>query len=63
VEGRLIATENITNKAPGKFIDVSYKIPADLMKQKEKIEVQFVPHVGHRAGPVFTVRTVQAPSN
>jgi len=59
VEGRVIATENITNKAPGKFIDVSYKIPADLMKQKEKIEVQFVPHVGHRAGPVFTVRTIR----
>jgi len=63
VEGRRIATENITNKAPGKFIDVSYKIPADLMKQKEKIEVQFVPHVGHRAGPVFTVRTIRASSH
>jgi DUF1680 family protein len=59
VEGRQIATENIANKAPGKFIDVSYKIPPDMIRQKEKIEVQFVPHVGHRAGPVFTVRTVR----
>ncbi len=58
VEGQKIATENITNKAPGKFIDVSYQIPMELMSRKKKVEVQFVPHEGHRAGPVFTVRTI-----
>jgi DUF1680 family protein len=59
VEDRKIATENITNKAPGRFIDVSYQIPGELLSLNEKIEVQFVPHEGHRAGPVFTVRTVR----
>jgi hypothetical protein len=62
VEDQLIATENITNKAPGKFIDVSYLIPEALLKGKEKVKVQFVPHEGHRAGPVFTVRTIRDPS-
>jgi len=59
VEDRKIATENITNKAPGRFIDVSYQIPGELLSLNEKIEVQFAPHEGHRAGPVFTVRTVR----
>ena len=59
VEDQLIATENITNKAPGKFIDVSYMIPEHLMMHKEKIEVKFIPHEGHRAGPVLTVRTIK----
>ena len=59
VEDRKIATENITNKAPGRFIDVSYQIPGELLNGNEKIEVQFVPHEGHRAGPVFTLRTVR----
>jgi hypothetical protein len=59
VENRKIATENITNKAPGKFIDVAYKIPDELLRGREKIEVQFIPHEGHRAGPVFTVRTIR----
>jgi hypothetical protein len=61
VEDRLIATENITNKAPGRFIDITYKIPEELMNGKKKVMVQFVPHEGHRAGPVFTVRTIRDP--
>jgi hypothetical protein len=59
VEDQVIATENITNKAPGKFIDVSYRIPGELLVKKEKVEVKFLPQVGHRAGPVFTVRTIR----
>jgi len=59
VENQKIATENITNIAPGKFIDVAYAIPGELLNQREKLEVFFVPHEGHRAGPVFTVRTIR----
>ncbi|MDA3878988.1 MAG: glycoside hydrolase family 127 protein [Prolixibacteraceae bacterium] len=59
VENEVIATENISNKAPGKFIDVHYDIPAKLINNKSKIEVKFVPLKGHRAGPVFTVRTIR----
>ena len=59
VDGQRIATENISNKAPGKFIDVSYPVPGEIRGGREKVNVKFVPHEGHRAGPVFTVRTIR----
>jgi hypothetical protein len=54
-----IATENISNKKPGEFIDVTYEIPQNLLVGKSQITVKFLPHEGHRAGPVFGVRTVK----
>lgn len=54
-----IATENISGKKPGEFIDVTYEIPQNLISGKNKITVKFIPHEGHRAGPVFGVRTVK----
>jgi hypothetical protein len=63
VEGQAIARENISNKAPGKFIDIAYAIPEDLIAGKEKIGVKFIPLEGHRAGPVFTVRTLRNPTD
>lgn len=54
-----IATENISNKKPGEFIDIRYDIPQNLLAGKNKITVKFLPHEGHRAGPVFGVRTVK----
>lgn len=59
VEGKKIATENISNKKPGEFIDVVYKIPENLLSNKTKITVKFLPHTGHRAGPVFGIRTIK----
>lgn len=59
VEGETIATENISDKKPGDFIDVLYEIPENLTKGKKEVIVAFMPHVGHRAGPVFSVRTIK----
>ena len=58
VEGEIIATENVSEINMGKFVDVNYDIPQKLIEHKEKIKVEFMPHEGHRAGPVFTVRTI-----
>jgi uncharacterized protein len=58
VDDQCIATENISNKKPGEFIDIAYTIPETLLAGKEKITVKFVPHPGHRAGPVFGIRTL-----
>ncbi len=60
VEGTVIATENITNMAPGKFINVTYDLPENLIDNKSKIKVELLPHDGHRAGPVFAVRTIKS---
>jgi uncharacterized protein len=59
VNDTLIATENISGKKPGEFVDVVYDIPENLLAGKSKITVKFLPHAGHRAGPVFGVRTVK----
>lgn len=59
VDGEIIATENISDKAPGRFIDITYDLPQELVSGKDKIELEFIPHEGHRAGPVFTVRTIR----
>jgi hypothetical protein len=59
VDGQRIATENISNKAPGRFIDVRYQVPEGMLIDKEKVNIKFLPHDGHRAGPVFTVRTIR----
>ncbi len=59
INDKIIATENISNKNPGEFMNVTYEIPQNLISGKTKITVKFLPHNGHRAGPVFGVRTVK----
>lgn len=59
VDGQKIATENIANKKDGQFIDIKYDIPDELTFGKNKITVKFVPHRGHRAGPVFGIRIIK----
>ncbi|MBK7477526.1 MAG: glycoside hydrolase family 127 protein [Haliscomenobacter sp.] len=54
-----IATENISGKKDGEFLDVYYDIPANLIANTGRITVKFQPHEGHRAGPFFYARTVK----
>lgn len=58
VDGQKIATENISGKKDGEFIDVQYNIPAKLIADKKRIVVKFSPHDGHRAGPIFGARII-----
>jgi len=39
--------------------DVQYIIPDEFSLINSKIKVDFIPHLGHRAGPVFSVRTIK----
>jgi hypothetical protein len=59
VNDQKIATENISGKADGQFIDVEYEIPEEITAVNKRITVKFDPHVGHRAGPFFYARTVK----
>lgn len=54
-----IVTENISNMNDGKFETIRYTIPEKLLAGKNKITVTFQSHEGHRAGPVFGVRTIK----
>lgn len=59
IDGQKIATENISGKKDGAFIDVKYNIPESLTLSANKIRVEFKGHVGHRTGPVFGLRTTK----
>lgn len=54
-----LATENISNAKPNEFFYKYYSIPDKLTINGGKIKVKLVPHDGHRAGPVFSVRTMK----
>lgn len=53
-----IDTENLSSIHKGVFLTRSYEIPQQLTKNKNKITIRFEAHNGHRAGPVFGVRTI-----
>lgn len=59
INGKVIATENITNKKDGQFISVQYEIPQEISKGKSKVTVRFEAHPNNMAGPVFGVRTLR----
>lgn len=59
INDQKIATENISGKQDGAFIDVNYDIPAEITSALDKITVKFAPHVGHRSGPFFYARTIR----
>lgn len=58
VEGVKIATEDWKGGKTGKFYDVEYKIPEDLLKNKEKITVKIEANHTKTAGRVFGVRLI-----
>jgi uncharacterized protein len=53
-----VATENISNAKPGEFYTKIYKLPDNQKINGSKLTVRFVPKEGHRAGPVFGIRTL-----
>jgi hypothetical protein len=54
-----LATENISNKRDGQFIQVIYDIPEEITYGKRNVTVTFRAHEGHIAGPVFGIRTIK----
>ena len=59
IDGEKIATENVSGKKDGYFIDVQYDIPEEFTANKSHVTVRFQPHVGHRAGPIFAARMLK----
>jgi uncharacterized protein len=59
VNGKVIATENISNKKDGEFIFGEYPIPQEMTRGKKTVSVKFEAHKGNTAGPVFSLRTVK----
>jgi len=59
INDQKIATENISGKQDGAFIDVIYEIPDAITAVDGTVKVTFMPHTGHRAGPFFLARTIK----
>jgi len=60
IEGVKTATEEWKGGKTGKFYDVEYKIPEDLLKGKEKITIRIEANYGKTAGRVFGARLINA---
>lgn len=58
-DGKVIATENISNKKDGEFITVQYDIPESVTKGKTHVTVTFRAHQNNTAGPLFGLRTIR----
>jgi DUF1680 family protein len=58
VDGVKIATQKLENNKPDNFYDEIYKIPADMVKGKDKVTVKFQGHENNYAGGVFGLKVV-----
>ena len=59
VEGQRIGGQTIPESSESRFFDVQYRIPAELVRGKQKATVRFVA-TSNEAGPVFGVRFIRA---
>lgn len=59
VDGIKIATEEWKGGKTGKFYDIEYKIPAELISNKTKITVRIEANYGKTAGRIFAVRIIK----
>lgn len=60
IDGQKLTTENTVEKwNKDEFISVEYPVPAEIVKEKERVTVTFKPHPGHYAGGIFDLRIVE----
>ena len=59
VDGVKIATQELKGAATGRFFDVAYPIPVEMLKGKSKVEVRIQGHPNKTAGRVFGCRIIR----
>lgn len=59
IEGAVIATQTLDRNQPGKFFDVAYPVPPELLKGKKTITVKLQAKPGKWAGGLFGARLVK----
>ncbi|HEX3248598.1 MAG TPA: beta-L-arabinofuranosidase domain-containing protein [Pyrinomonadaceae bacterium] len=59
VDGKKIAAQSLHNDKPGEFFDVTYAIPPELTRGKNKITIRFQAQPGNFAGGFYGVRTIK----
>ena len=59
VDGTKIGSQSLQNDKPGEFFDVTYAIPEDLTRGKNKITIRFEAQPGNIAGGFYGVRLIR----
>jgi uncharacterized protein len=59
VADKKIGTQELNNNDAGKFFDVSYELPAELVKDKKSVFVKLVALPGKRVGALYGARMVK----
>ena len=59
VDGVKVATQSLQNDKPGEFFDVTYAIPLELTRGKNKITIRFQPHTGNTVGGFYGLRIIR----
>jgi len=59
IDGTKLTTVDLNKYKESRFYDVSYVIPDEITKGKQKVTVKFVPKQGNSAGPVYGSRMVK----
>jgi hypothetical protein len=59
IDGAKIGTQELKGGAEGRFFDVTYPIPNELLKGKSKVEVRIQGREGKTAGRVFGCRIIR----
>jgi hypothetical protein len=63
VDGKRIGAQTVERRSPEqviRFFDVEYRIPADLVKDKQKVSVRFQATEGNEIAAVFGLRMIRA---
>ncbi|MCC2597859.1 beta-L-arabinofuranosidase domain-containing protein [Sphingobacterium sp. FBM7-1] len=64
IDGELLVTENISERwKKEEFVNVEYKVPEKLLKNKDAITVEFRGNTENVAGGVYKVRLVTSPAS
>ncbi len=59
LDGKKIASEDLNRYKDSRFYDISYSIPPDLLKGKQRVTIRFQANAHNQAGPVYGVRLVK----
>jgi len=59
VDGKKIGSQSLQNDKPGEFFDVTYPIPAELTRGKNKITIRFEAQPANIAGGFYGVRLIR----
>jgi DUF1680 family protein len=59
IDGIKLSTEDLNKYKESRFYDISYTIPIELTKGKQKVIIKLLPKQGNSAGPVYGSRMVK----